>query len=167
MYAIETELGRFEAETEREAKRMVKRASLEAQRQRDDLTRNQRAARMVAEHNACRIYSRFLSVDACPKAWIAYDPSHEMVRGMVTVSQDYIGSSVFKVQTPDGPCVADWWRMAVKRVIIDGGGWPMALAISIDGGAEMLCAVGGAEGALVLETINGITADWFCESKYA
>ena len=165
MYAIENELGRFVADTEKDAKKQLRAAQRKHKIEQAKLQAIRETARTVAYKHGYTIYSRFLSGQSCPLAWLLY-------RG-----QDSYGFKVFRMyphetegytvdfDTPDGRAKINYWRAPkLSAVIIDGGGYAKAIEADFGDGPKLF-VVGYSQGVAVLEPLEGIPADWFRVGK--
>lgn len=70
MYAIQNELGRFEADTERDAKRLLRKAKRAAGKQEAIDTENRKQARLKAQANGFCLLSAFVEDKPLSHAWI-------------------------------------------------------------------------------------------------
>lgn len=166
MYAIETDLGRFEGETEREAKRKLQTAKRKHNREAAERERIREAARSVAYKHAYAFYSRYLSGEKCAPAWLLYRGADSYGFKILRMYPHDVDGNTLDFDTPDGHAKINYWRAPVLTgVIIDGGGYAKAIELDCGDGPQLF-AVGYSQDIAVLEPLFGIPVDWFPAGKH-
>lgn len=160
MYAIETELGRFEADTERDAKKQLRNARARARKEEASRQALNDIARSRAERQAYRIYSVYHDRANCYPAWRLYRSGYGYkVARMIAGELGY--AYTLSVDTPDGEARNEYWRMRLTAVVIDGSGYAIAVEMTDETSGAHLYAIGTHAGIIQLAEIPGIPQDWF------
>lgn len=158
MYAIETELGRFEAETEKDAKKAL-RAAMKRQETIDaDENRKYQKARLVALSVGFRIYEQSFMTDhaagALPRGWRYFNHLDDYT--CKEIHED--GRRGYEIDTENGRAKVFPYDPIVGYVE-NGAGFCIAVAIA---NQDMdLFAVGVFEDRLVWHGLTGIKITQF------
>lgn len=123
MYAIETELGRFEADTEREARKLFRKAEREAKAQQAIDEQNRRLAYQMAESRAYQHFSLHFQNRQREHNWLVH-PGDRFFPA--SVNGDNLRQWKVKLND-DGSAIAELW-----------GYRPVAMLLRPDGDVEML-----------------------------
>lgn len=162
MYAIETELGRFEADTEREAKKAMRAAKAKAERDRKLKNHRRQIASERAKATAFDVMNRVLSGEPCPCGWRYYPAGHKHACRAKREPSSISGypRSTITVRTKYGEVAIPDWYVRLMGSVMNGAEWDILLYV--DNGDDELCvAVGVCEGVYAIETIHGIPSTWF------
>lgn len=144
MYAIETELGRFEGETEKDAKRKLRAAEKKHAAEHAAKQKLAEAARTKARLAALYLLERFVRQETIE----AVTPEAANVT-RIDILDDGLTHQL-NVWTEDGEAVQRYWLPAsVHAVILNCAGWPLAILLGVGSNIEW-SAVGGCNGVLGL-----------------
>lgn len=171
MYAIENELGRFEADTEREAKKLLRAAQVKARKQEAQLSALRKQARLAACYEGFRVMSQHAQGNECPRAWIYYTSGESYYASLIKRVDDRFGAErKYKISTEYGAVDLDLWGVDIAGCVISGCGWVIALVLQ-DGRETQLHAFGSSsDGETTVgawEQIYGVPIEWFQRSKHA
>lgn len=152
MYAIETELGRFEGETEKDAKRKLRAAEKKHAAEHAAKQKLAEAARTRARLAALYLLERVVRQETIE----AVTPETANVTRIVALDDGL--TTKLEVWTNDGEAAMHYWLpVSVHAVILNCGGWP--LAILMGDNERQWHAVGGCDGVLALYAMDdGIKA---------
>lgn len=170
MYAIENDLGRFEAGTEKEAKRLLRAAQAKAKKREAALDVIRKQSQLDACYNGFRLLNYHAQGD-CPPAWIYYAEGENYFRSLVRKSTHDYPERVYFVSTPHGSAEVRFWGDDIVGCVIDGGGWPIALMIrDTYSNTDALYAFGAAADADSVvchwTQLFGLPVEWFRRSKH-
>lgn len=162
MYAIETDLGRFEGDTEKEAKAAMRKARKIAQAKERELEELRKTARMRAEAVAYGFYERLHSNGqlSWPRGWRLITAS-ENCWSCRKVWDDNAHQTVWHMETEHGKAVCDVYD-GVSHAIENGAGYCIAVAIPKQDAELFAVGVCGEVGCWV--PMPGIRAEWFREA---
>jgi hypothetical protein len=159
MYTIETDLGRFSAETEKEAKKLLRKAMAE-QRARDaEECEIRKLARLRAAMAALLVYQQKGLNKAMPRGWRIL-PVSEPTYCVRKAWRD--SSRVYEIETEDGRGTASPYD-DITHCLENGAGFCMAVAISKQD-CELF-AVGVNEGRVYWEPLYGVTMAEFSQPR--
>jgi hypothetical protein len=159
MIVLETDHGRFEAATEREAltaARKAKKAADTLERQREA---NRGLAYLRAERNGYRIL-RWKARNDCPRGFIARpgEPCGPTIHVASGSSTTWHQASY---ETPDGRITIDHHGYRVEGVATDAGGFTVAVFLTDDSGQREAYALGVAGDQWAFADLPGVSmADW-------
>lgn len=142
-YIIETELGRFEGETEREAKKLLRAAKKEADAQRTIATSRRHMASLHAAVQAATIMDFFIE-GAAPCGWRFYPAGHENAARVVYDDEGEYRADLI-VDTKWGRTNIELYRPELVGSLMDGSGYTIAVWLQ-DGQQVAGHAVGHSEG---------------------
>lgn len=178
MVAIETEHGRFEAETEKEALKAARAAKRVAAAQQKQREADYKVAVLRAEANGYRILSR-VATGNVPRGWIYYRPTDRYSAVQVTVKVDCMGEHAYHeatYETDGGRLTVAHHGYTVDGVVADGAGFVMAVFLRENRRAEenSLCPVApegyaiGVEGeSWCLRELPGVRPETFAREGAA
>lgn len=161
MFAIETDLGRFQGETEREAKRLLHKAIREAKKREREIESLRKTARERAESAAYGFYERLHrnGQDNWPRGWRLITAS-ENCWSCRRVWDESVHHTVWHIESEDGRAVCDVYD-GVTHCVENGAGYCIAVAIPKQDAELFAVGVCGEVGCWV--PMPGIKAEWFRE----
>lgn len=155
MFAIETELGRFEADTEKDAKRLLR----AAQRKQAAIDASENEIRTLAHLRACKaayfIYERKGRGEEMPRGW-RVKPVSECSYCCRTIYKD--GHRHYQIETEQGIAVVDPYD-DITHCVENGAGFCMAVSIA-NQDCELF-AVGVNEERAAWVAMPGVSRDEF------
>lgn len=161
MYAIECDGVRIEADTEQEAKKAYRKTQAKARADRKQAEYDRSQAWIAAKLNGYRIYDRIMSDKTAPSAWICYSPNAQYMRGLCRQAYSDGYTTKVSLQSEEGLAHFELYRTSLVGIVIDGGGWPMALVLHEIGGEPLVYAVGTYKGQCCLELLHNVKQEWF------
>lgn len=168
MYAIETELGRFEGDTEKEAKKALRKAQRERAKQDAIESELRKVARLRAESQAYHIYDEKTRValghqkrTSLPPGWVLYPVTTEgyCVREGYDTNRH---ERYYDIETEDGRASVYPYD-AITHFVMNGAGFCMAIAIANQD--VELFAVGVHEERAYWVPLYGVKREEFRHSK--
>lgn len=157
MYAIETDLGRFEADTEKDAKKLLREAKIKQ----DKLDAIENEMHVMARHLACRsaywIYSHRGEKDGYPSGW-RLKPVTESSYPCRLIFDAEAGLRTFLVETSDDSATIRPYDR-ITHCVESGAGY--CIAIAIENQDCELFAVGIHEGRICWLPLFGVAMSEF------
>lgn len=161
MYAIENHLGRFEAETEKQAKALLRKARKAYQAKEAADSVNYQLARLRAEAQAYRIMTTRSSTEGFPRGW-RLKPIDGNAYCVQSVYVDY--RTEWRVDTGNEQAQSHFHGAQPYEYIENGAGYCIALVFRNPKTNERIFhAVGIAADQLCVVEIPGISADMFAK----
>jgi len=171
MFAIETELGRFEGETEKAAKkalRKAEKANRAEQKRRSDLSN---VAMMRARANGFRILSFVLTKETMPNGWMFHAPSEPHLPIKVGAALRHGISRAYPSVTFEGEhgkAEAEFYGFEFIGVVLNGAGYPIAFFLrDMTTNAIDAYAVGIEQDVVAWDALPTITPEHFRTSRHA
>lgn len=163
MYVIENELGRFEADTERAAKALLRKAVKASQAKHAVDSENNDLARLRAQAVGYRILSRKANEGFACRGWSFHGRDDASFKAPVMRSSyDGVISEDMTYETEHGKATISHYRQQVLGIIENGSGWTMATILkSHDGGKVTVFAIGIAADQCILCDLPGIDMAFF------
>lgn len=151
MVTLETQHGRFEAETVKAAEKLAKKAAREAEKRDAAQYELRKVANVRAEAQAFRLVRMKASENGIPRGW-ALRPAGTP-HGTVTVRRggdETYGDDVLTIETEDGRGELHITRHSFVGHVENNAGWAIAVVLLCDG-LERVYAVGTHEGQAAAE----------------
>ena len=163
MYAIENDLGRFEADTERGAKKLLAVAVKAAQAKHAVDSANNDLARLRAQAVGYRILSRKAFEGLACRGWAFRDRDDAYFKTPdVRSSYDGVISEDMTYETEHGKATISHYRAQVLGIVENGSGWTMATVLKAhDGDKVTVHAIGVAADQCILCDLPGIDVAFF------
>jgi GTPase len=156
MYAIETDLGKFIGENEKDAKQKLAAAKRQAARVEAEVRKLHKAARQKAEHNGFMIYDRKAREKEFPQGWTVYPVGHNSSGASYQVGEN--GYTYTLIHHEDGAAKVNTYDR-VTHVIHSGNGYP--IAICIENHDDKVFAFGAENGVAAWIPLYGIAMEDF------
>lgn len=161
MIAIENDLGRFEAETEKEALALARKAKRAAEAKAKIDSANYELASLRAQANGYRIMERF-ATGPCPNGWRIKSPESSYVKLDRRVN---LAGECYHISTYDGEhgrAIGDHYGYRVEGIVWNGSGFDIAVFLrSISTGQLEAYAIGIQGESLALVGLPNITPEMF------
>lgn len=164
MYAIETDLGRFEADTERDAKRKLRAAKKKQDAIDIEASRKYQAAILKASSQAYCLYERKGRGEEMPRGWMYFTDTATTFRAVRQTARGDYHERGYEIETSDGKATAFPYDDIVGFVE-NGAGFCMAVAIA-NQDCELF-AVGVFEDRVAWLPLYGISVCEFNPSKHS
>lgn len=146
MVTLETQHGRFTAETVKDAEKLAKKAAREAEKRDAAISELRKVANVRADAQAFRILRMKASENGIPRGWAVRPVG--MPHGTTTVkraAEEFFGDDVLVIETEDGRGEMNIYRNSFVGHIENGAGWTIAVVLRADG-VDRVFAVGTHEG---------------------
>lgn len=157
-----------EAETEKEARKELRKLVKAQEAERVKESERYHHAKQKAESGAYRVLSRFMSGDEFPRGWTFYAPSDDWARHLFNPLRNDTGGRLraHKLNTQYGELTLDHYGNDLMGAVCNGSGfcWIVFLR-DTNNGATACYAVGGHEGHLALAECPSIKPEQFRNSK--
>lgn len=163
MYAIETELGRFEGETEHDAKRKLNRKVRESRKAAKQAEVDRGIANERAKSVAYKYLCRLVEGEGCPCGWRFYRrgekyAAHATIEQPITTLGYYF--SHVRAET-------EWGTLEMRDIsskfigsVMDGSGYHPLVALE-EKGVILWYAVGICNDMWALALVPGLSVEWF------
>lgn len=161
MVIIETDNGRFEGETIREAERAAKKAAREAAKLEAARAELRKRATLEAMANGFKILRAVASDNGIPRGW-AVRPAEKCygVKHLEADPADRLNDR-YEIETEHGRGVLKLYRGKCRGFIDNASGWLMACVVDDYDGNPRVYAVGAHEGEADAELVPGVSPDQF------
>ena len=160
MYAIETDVGRFEGETEREAKRLERSARRAAGKQEKTDQANRETARIRAQTAGFRVLSQIVAGGDCPTGWVFYSTRHRFGPKLERGDNGYSTTCILDTQWGTGKWTYVDGSHSVVGAAWTSGGFHQVLFVDNGDGPDAY-SIGVCEDQIVLERMCGVKVEWF------
>lgn len=167
MFAIENELGRFEAETEKEAKYLLSVARKEEAKKRKQRDADADIAMLRAKDNWYRVISRKIAGEDCPRGWRLLKAGQSYSPATVKFRDSFSYGRVPMVTWygDHGTAESDHYGYAYLGCVSNGAGFPMAVFLEdmSDGDlrGNVTCLAIGIQGDQIRFLELPVTMDFF------
>ncbi len=170
MVTIETDLGRFEGSTLKDAERVYKKAQREADKRSKIREGIQAVAFRRAQAGGFQILTHKIRHETAdfPRGWAFTSADHADIRFYAEIGESKPGEDTpITIETQDGRGTFGVWRRSTFRgVVSNGSGFAIAVALREHGDKdELLYAVGTNEGEAQMARLYGIVSDDFRERR--
>lgn len=166
MFAIETDLGRFEAETEKEAKKLLRAAQAKDRKEREIKKGLYDLARMRAQANGYWVYSRLAEEKEFPRGWSYHDPLGKYSPATLSYSDSLSRTPKITWQGEHGTAESEHYGYDFWGCVSNGAGFPLLAFIRDRHSKVIECyAIGIEQDQCCWVAMHGITIDQFNHSE--
>lgn len=160
MYAIETDLGRFQADSEKEAKRLLRKAQTAQAKIDAEANRKYKQARLLACAQAYAIYDRLHSDKDMPRGWrlLPVTATSTSAREIYDSERHERG---YTIETGEGMATAFPYSR-ISSFLENGSGYCMAIYIENE---PDLYAVGTFEDTIAWVPVHGVDSSKFNQGR--
>ncbi len=163
MFAIETGMGRFEADDEKAAKKLLRKAKKAADAKLKIDQAKSVLADLRAKANAYDVLSRVAEGNGFPRGWRVKKPGDKFfkVKGEVVISGTNKIYDTAIYETENGTASFEHWGYRVNGILWNGAGFDEVTFLEDSEGRKFTYAVGVEGDQVRLAEIPGVTIEMF------
>jgi len=161
MVTIETDNGRFEADTIKEAQRLERKAARENAKREAAKAKLRDVARLHAAAAGFDILSRKADGREFPPAWTFFPAGSPHTTAREKMPREFDRACNVEIETADGRGEFDFYGSRFVGNVENGAGWTIAIALSDDSAGVRLFAAGACETEAAVILIPGMKPEDF------